>query len=234
MSKQPSHKATGKRKRDDRSQSTSEQLTQAVRELTILIYRSQDDQKDGSRWNRRGAKWQITGVVVAVLGFFLNPVYNSVVKSPDRKTPPESKSAETITQKRRNTKTDSSLPLNGEKKGALRPSAPTDEDRRIPLSIGDSGRVGLRSALRGMTPFIGKKHYAVVTPPNGTDWVTPMSVGVDGELRGDPQFGEGSVGIGDSFIVRVLVTDSLLFSGKLSVIPGDAILSDPIVVTRQL
>ncbi len=108
-------------------------------------------------------------------------------------------------------------------------------DRNVLLTLGkDDGEVQLRSVLRGTTPFIGRKHYAIVTPADGADWVTPISVDRDGRLRGDPQFGERNVGIGDSFTVRVLVTNSSLSPGILPNVPEDAIFSDPIVVARQL
>jgi hypothetical protein len=240
MSKKRSHNATGRRKRDVHSHSTIEPLTKAAQDIASSMKRSEEE-------SRRTRKLTIVnlvlgGVTVPALLFFLGLLYRPVM-SPARITLQESKSARKNTQEGNEqagvtprlpgvSETDSSPSLEGDNESALRTSSRTSEDRRILLSIGDSGRVGLRSDLRGTTPYITRKHYAVVTPPNGSDWVTPMSVGVDGKLRGDPQFGEGTIGIGDSYVVRVLVTDCSLLPGQLSVFPGDAILSDPILVTR--
>jgi hypothetical protein len=100
----------------------------------------------------------------------------------------------------------------------------------------NGGKVAFRAAIEGTTPFIGKKHYVVVTPvENGIDWVQvkPVSVSADGSFTGEAQFGEETNGVGKKFRVRVLSTDSSLNPGTLPSSPRDAIWSDAITVTRQ-
>lgn len=102
-------------------------------------------------------------------------------------------------------------------------------------SPGDNGIVKLNSTVSGKTPFLGMKHYVVVTPiENRVNWVSnPVSVDADGSFTGEVQFGEGDNGIGKKFIIRILVTNSFLATGALSSLPEDAIISDAITVTRQ-
>jgi hypothetical protein len=104
-------------------------------------------------------------------------------------------------------------------------------------SPADGASVSISELVRGTTAHAGRNHYIVVTPE-----ATPLDRWVqdgpakaaDGAFSGTAQFGEGRAGMNEKFHVRVLVTASTLPAGKLAdaAIPADAILSEPITVTR--
>ena len=98
----------------------------------------------------------------------------------------------------------------------------------------DGGNVVLTDIIRGTSPCPAMKHYVVVTPPNGTDWVQgkPFTFGANGLFTTQAQFGEGSNGIKDTFLIRILVTKDTLRAGQLPQMPADAILSDAVSATR--
>lgn len=99
----------------------------------------------------------------------------------------------------------------------------------------DGGQVALNDIIRGTTPCSGMNHYVVVTPPDGANWVQnrgPLSIDPVGSFISQAQFGEGSLGIGDRFLVRILVTATVVSSGQLRQLPGDTIFSEAVSVTR--
>lgn len=90
--------------------------------------------------------------------------------------------------------------------------------------------------IQGKTPFSQLNHYIVVTPMRtGEDWVMGDKANVYSGVTwtGRAQFGTGSVGIGEQFMVRALATKSTLSGGPLTKVPEDAVFSQPVVVTRQ-
>jgi hypothetical protein len=79
-------------------------------------------------------------------------------------------------------------------------------------------------------------HYIVVTPiETGSDHIQdkPVSIYAGGLFTGETRFGQGDLGIGEKFIVRVLASKSSLTPNILPKVPEDAIFSEPIIVTRR-
>ena len=100
----------------------------------------------------------------------------------------------------------------------------------------DRALVPLTGLVRGRTPFKHKNHYIVVRPlKTGDDWVQdgPVKVSLSGVWTGTARFGEAGVGAEEEYMVRALATKSNLLSGPLAEVPGDAIFSESIIVTRQ-
>ncbi len=97
------------------------------------------------------------------------------------------------------------------------------------------GSVVLTDLIRGVSPCPTMKHYVVVTPSNGTDWIQnkPFTFGANALFTTQAQFGEGSVGINDTFLIRILVTKDTLPPGQLRQMPTDAILSEAVSVKRN-
>ncbi|MBC8031138.1 MAG: hypothetical protein H7Z16_13570 [Pyrinomonadaceae bacterium] len=97
--------------------------------------------------------------------------------------------------------------------------------------------VGLGQKVRGITPFLDRNHYLLVTMVRtGTARIQPASVGPDGSFSGEARFSDGGsdikVGEDDEFTIRVMATLSKLEPGTLDKIPDDAILSEPVTVRR--
>lgn len=90
--------------------------------------------------------------------------------------------------------------------------------------------------VRGKTPFLKLNHYIVVTPlKTGDDWVEdgPLKIYTGGLWTGRARFGTAAAGPGDEFVVRALVTKSILSRGPLTKLPVDAIFSNSVIVTRR-
>ena len=115
-------------------------------------------------------------------------------------------------------------------------SQPCTEAKKPVITKPANGeRVVLNDLIRGTTPCSTMKHYVIVTPSNGVNWVQskPFSIDPNGIFSTEAQFGEGSIGIGEKYIVRVLVTTTTLSPGQLRQMPTDAVLSGAITVTRE-
>lgn len=100
----------------------------------------------------------------------------------------------------------------------------------------NGGIVGRTCAVQGTTPFSDLNIYLVVTSLKiGTLFVqdAPMTSGIGGTMSGMATFGSASAGKGEEFLVQALATKKTLPSGALTTLPGDAILSEPITVTRK-
>ena len=100
----------------------------------------------------------------------------------------------------------------------------------------DGVTVDLTDLIRGHTPFPEMIHYIVITPlETGEYWVqdSPVMLYAGGLLTGRARFGDAAVGAGEQFIVRVLATKATLSPGPLVKVPGDAIFSRSITVTRK-
>lgn len=99
----------------------------------------------------------------------------------------------------------------------------------------NGGTVVLTDIVRGTSPCPAMKHYVIVTPPNGADWVQskPFDFQASGAFSTRAQFGEGTVGIGETFLIRILVTKEAVRPGQLRQMPADAILSKAVSVTRN-
>ncbi len=127
--------------------------------------------------------------------------------------------------------------LSTSKSSAQSPSATACTDAKKPVITKplDGGTVVLTDIIRGTTPCTGMKHYVVVTPPNGVNWVQAKSfnISANGAFIAEAQFGEGSNGIKEKYLVRILVTKATLMPGQLNQMPSDAILSGAISVTRE-
>jgi hypothetical protein len=94
------------------------------------------------------------------------------------------------------------------------------------------------SSIRGETPFPEMNHYVIVIPVKTMDnWVQPgpVSVSASGLWSGSATFGTAAIGAGEQFTVRVLATKSRVSEGTLEKekVPGDAIFSESITVTRS-
>ena len=98
----------------------------------------------------------------------------------------------------------------------------------------DGGTVALADIVSGTTPCPGKPHYILVTTPQAANFVqnAPPKPAPDGSFTGTAQFGEGEQGVGQKFLIRILVTDSSVSRGSLSQFPTDAVLSPAVSVTR--
>lgn len=100
----------------------------------------------------------------------------------------------------------------------------------------NGGSVALNDVVAGTTPCSEMRHYVVVTPlENSVNWVqdSPATTDANGSFTGQAQFGQGENGIGKKFLIRVLVTKATLRPGQLPEWPTDAILSEPVTVTRN-
>lgn len=100
----------------------------------------------------------------------------------------------------------------------------------------DGATVERTNLIRGETPFPEMNHYVVVIPVKTMDnWVQPgpVSVSASGLWSGSATFGAAAVGAGEQFIVRALATKSMVSEGTLAKVPGDAIFSESITVTRK-
>lgn len=89
--------------------------------------------------------------------------------------------------------------------------------------------------VKGTTTCNGWRHYVIVTPSNGVDYVQNKECTFPSRNAftcSSVQFGEGKVGIGQQFNVRIAVLKDALVPGPLQEITADAILSMPIRVTR--
>jgi hypothetical protein len=96
----------------------------------------------------------------------------------------------------------------------------------------DGASVKDTATIQGTTPYPKEHHYVIVTPVNKVSWVWPATVATDGSLSGSAQFGEGEVGKGETFEVRILATKSTLSKGVLKEEPKDAKNSKTITVIR--
>jgi hypothetical protein len=98
----------------------------------------------------------------------------------------------------------------------------------------DDSVVSLTEIARGVTPYAGLHHYVVVTPLNdGGDWIQsgPVTV-VNGIWVSRATFGSTNAGIGEQFLIRGLASRATLPPGRMGAVPTDAVLSNPITVTR--
>src|SRR5437016_4778296 len=68
----------------------------------------------------------------------------------------------------------------------------SDKNKPVITVPNDQGSVVLTDIVKGTTPCPGMKHYVIVTPPNGTDWVqrTPVTIDASGNFITKAQFGE--------------------------------------------
>lgn len=100
----------------------------------------------------------------------------------------------------------------------------------------NGGIVDLTDMVRGVTPYSKKNHYIVVTSiETGGDWVQdgPMKISIGDAWTGRAIFGTASVGAGEGFVIRAIATNSTLSPGTLTEVPGDALFSESVVVTRK-
>lgn len=100
---------------------------------------------------------------------------------------------------------------------------------------GNNADVVYTEIVKGTTTCSGQRHYVVVTPQNGVDYVQNRECSFPSRTTftcTSVQFGEGRVGIGKQFNVRIVVVKDTLPPGPLQEIPADAVQSSPITVTR--
>lgn len=100
----------------------------------------------------------------------------------------------------------------------------------------NGGTVAFTDAVVGFSPYQDMNHYLIVTPiMNGEDFVQSkkISVASDGTWSANAEFGQGAVGDGQKFAIRVIGTRSTLSPGRLESIPVDAKVTGTIVVTRK-
>ncbi len=97
--------------------------------------------------------------------------------------------------------------------------------------------MSISEIVRGTTSVPAKNHYVIIIPETTPDdfWVQRRPATVSGGTwTGRGQFGEGSVGIGDAFLIRCFATSATLPAGKLdmSALPADLVMSPPVKVKR--
>ena len=100
---------------------------------------------------------------------------------------------------------------------------------------GKDASVAYTEIVKGTTTCNGWRHYVIVTPSNGVDYVQNKECTFPSRNAftcSSVQFGEGKIGIGQQFNVRIAVVKDTLVPGPLQEIPADAMLSLPISVTR--
>jgi hypothetical protein len=100
-----------------------------------------------------------------------------------------------------------------------------------------NARVDDTATVSCETPFIGWRHYIIVTTPQRIRWVWPTEPtnGIDYSFSGLAQFGEGELGKSDSFEIVMMATKSAFKTGRLEITetyPQDARLSLPVTVRR--
>ena len=102
-------------------------------------------------------------------------------------------------------------------------------------SPSDGDMVGMTEFIQGETPFTGLNHYIVVTPLKaGADLVQDKPAKISGiSMRGKARFGTATVGSGEKFSVRFLVTSHVISPGSLTEKPEDGLPSNTITVTRK-
>jgi len=90
-------------------------------------------------------------------------------------------------------------------------------------------------AVRGITPYIDKNNYIVVTAPTGGDSIEdgPLKISSGGQWTGHAMFGSAGVGTGETYIIRVMATKAKLSIGAMINIPEDAVFSDPVTLRRK-
>lgn len=103
-------------------------------------------------------------------------------------------------------------------------------------SLSNGDEVSRNQAVSGLTPFMHRRHYLVVTPVNiGDSYVQDaMTPRPDGTWAGTAKFGSGDTGRGERFSVRCLATERELRTGSLApqTLPSDAVFSAPVIVER--
>ncbi len=100
-----------------------------------------------------------------------------------------------------------------------------------PLS---GGGVELADIVIGEGGYGDRFQYLVVRPLEAGDFYVqdaPVNVSGGGMWTGEARFGEAGVGIGQRFLVEAIATHSQLSPGAQK-LPTDAIVSNPVVVTR--
>jgi hypothetical protein len=107
------------------------------------------------------------------------------------------------------------------------------EEFRVTYPTEDSV-VEMNLMVRGKTLYPNMNHYLVVMPyANKTNYVENGHVDVLGDsFVGPVTLGEAAAGGGERFFIRALATRTVLSSGALLVVPGDAIFSEGVTVTR--
>jgi hypothetical protein len=101
-----------------------------------------------------------------------------------------------------------------------------------PLS-GDT--VGVTTLVAGTTPYNDRKLYVVVTPVKTGDTFVqegPLKASTTGVWSGRATIGASGTGEGH-FILRAIATKQSLAEGPLPDLPPDAMLSEPVTVTRK-
>ncbi len=101
----------------------------------------------------------------------------------------------------------------------------------------EGSSVRLSQKIRDATPYLNRNHYLLITAVGtGSVRVEPISVTSDGSFRAEVKFGDSppdlAPGNEEEFAIRVLATSDRLEPGDFSKAPDDAILSEPITITR--
>lgn len=99
----------------------------------------------------------------------------------------------------------------------------------------EGASLGPTEIVTGTTTCSGWRHYVLVTPPNGVDWVQDKECAYPSRNAfscASVKFGEGRIGIGQRFTIRIAVVKGTLVPGPLEESPAELVLSMPITVMR--
>jgi hypothetical protein len=99
----------------------------------------------------------------------------------------------------------------------------------------DGGSVPQVEEIRGITPYGDRNNYIVVSPlGEGSNYYVQGRANFSGsnQFQGRAMFGEADIGKGMRFTVTAVATRSSLQEGSRGDLPRDAIVSNPVTVTR--
>jgi hypothetical protein len=99
----------------------------------------------------------------------------------------------------------------------------------------DGDVVSAVEPVSGLTRFVDRNLYLIVTPDNDTPWVQkgPLRLYAGGIWSGFARFGDAGRGDGQAFTLYCVATKSTLAEGRLESLPPDAVKSGTITVRRR-